>query len=99
MNRMAAFVGGALVGIAIGILLGAYPIIAYTVQTNTLMFMIADTIVGVIGGLAIGWKLGGGKARGVKLQGRFWRFPQGNLMVQISLKRMGSLVGGARGES
>jgi len=98
MSRMVAFIGGALVGIAIGILLGAYPIIAYAIQMNTLILMIADTIAGVIGGLAIGWKLGG-KARGVELRGRFWRFPQGNLMVQISLKRMGSLVGQARGES
>jgi len=93
MSRIIPFAGGLLIGLALGVLTGAYPLIALTVERNTILVIFADTLMGAIGGAMVMWKLNKRRGGGVQLQGRFWRFPQGNLMVQISLKRMGSLMG------
>ena len=71
-----------------------YPQVTSIIERNTLLVMIGDTLAGVLGGATVMWKMNRKRGKGVPIQGRFWRFPQGNLMVQVSLKRMGSLVGG-----
>ncbi len=94
MSRALAFAGGALVGFAAGAILGAQLyIMTLTGSIMTPYLMLGNLLAGLAAGVLAGWKVSG-RPRGIKLEGRFWRFPQGPYMVQVALKRMGSLVGG-----
>jgi len=94
MKRALAFVGGCIVGFLLGANIGSqFYVVALTGSIATVYLMVGNLLAGVAAGFLAGWKVSN-RQQGVQLQGRFWRFPQGNLMVQISLRRMGSVVGG-----
>jgi len=97
-EKLLAFAGGFAAGFAAGAVFGSYAYLTLVTESAYSPYlMVGNLLVGVAAGFLAGWEVSG-RERGVKLEGRFWRFPQGPLMVQISLKRMGSLVGSARGE-
>jgi len=86
MNRLVPFLGGLVVGVAIGMLVlsgavAGYPLVL-TIGVSVLMF---------VGGLLLGRK-SSPKPQPMRLTGRVFDFPQGFVMVEAALRRAKSII-------
>lgn len=85
------FIAGIMLGLSIGVLVvaGATLELALSFPLAAIVAIFAGAI---IGSFLLGASIGGKKPREIQLTGRVFEFPQGPIMVEVALKRMGSLI-------
>lgn len=87
-EKIFPFLGGILVGAAIGMLV--LPPVTLQLSTNFLILTIATSILTFVGGILLGGHIMPKKE--MKLTGRVFEFPQAPIMIEIALKRAKSIL-------
>jgi len=88
-EKILPFLGGILVGLAVGMLF----LSGFAMQVAVgypLYFMVGIAALAFVGGALLGKRMS--PKYEMKLTGRIFNFPQGPVMVQAALKRVGSLI-------
>jgi len=89
-ERLAPFLGGLMVGVAIG-MLALSGFAARAAAGYPLFFTIGVAVMTFIGGVLLG-RRAAPKTQEVRLAGRVFDFPQGSVMVEVALRRAKSMI-------
>lgn len=89
-GRLAPFLGGLLVGLVIGSLVFSY-IVVEVATGMPVALIIGVSMLTFIAGVLVGGRRQE-KTKEIRLTGRVFDFPQGPVMVEVALKRMGSII-------
>jgi len=90
LDKLLPFVGGILLGVVAGVFLVSAPAVEVALSMP-IAFVIGLVAVVFLAGLLVGRK-SSPKPEEVRMTGRVFEFPQGPLMVEVALKRMGSVL-------
>jgi len=90
LDKLLPFVGGILLGVVVGVFLVSAPVIEVALSMP-IAFVIGLVAVVFLAGLLVGRK-SSPKPEEVRMTGRVFEFPQGPLMVEVALRRMGSVL-------
>lgn len=90
LDKLLPFAGGILLGAVAGVFLVSAPALEVAVGMP-IVFIVGVAVVTFVAGLLVGRKTSP-KPEEVRMTGRVFEFPQGPLMVEVALKRMGSIL-------
>ena len=87
---LAPALGGFVLGLVVGVLV-AGPAVAGLAVASPVLFAAGAAAAGFAAGLLLG-RRSSPRPREVRLTGRVFEFPQGPVMVEVALRRMGSVL-------